>query len=91
MRSYDSTSRSTAAAVRTVCPAPAATTYAEYAPSTVPPRRVSAVTSTEAVPPAGTVRVEAPRVKKLTGAALPFGPVAVDVSFSVTSSVPRLR
>lgn len=68
-----------------------ATTYAEYVPSAVPPRRVSAVTSTEAVPFAGTVRVEAPRVKKPAGAALPFGPVAADVSFSVTSSVPRLR
>lgn len=67
--SYDSTSRCTAAAVRTDWPPPVATTYAEYAPSTVPPSFVFAVRSTEAVPPAGTVTFVAPSSKKPAGAA----------------------
>ncbi|CAM5247612.1 hypothetical protein SHIRM173S_06066 [Streptomyces hirsutus] len=58
----------------------------------VPPSLVLTVKSTEAVPPAGTVTVVAPRVKKPAGAALPLGSAAGgDVGFRVTSVVPRLR
>ncbi len=77
--------------MRTVCPPPVATTYAEYVPSSVPPRRVSAVSATCAVEPAGTVIRSAPRVKKPAGAGLPCGPVPVAFRSSVTSLVPRLR
>ncbi len=91
MTSYDSTSRCTAAAVRIVWPPPVAVTYEEYAPSTVPPSLVLTVNGTEALPPAGTVTEVAPSLKKPAGAAWPFGLVAVDASFSVTSFVPRLR
>ncbi|MGY3680215.1 hypothetical protein ACVWXU_003838 [Streptomyces sp. TE33382] len=89
--SYDSASRSTAAAVRTVCPPPVPTTYAEYVPSAVPPSRVSVLSATSALPPAGTVTLSAPRVKKPAGAGLPWGPVPVTVRSRVTSLVPRLR
>lgn len=50
--SYDSTSRSTDTVDRTVKPAPDAVTVAAKWPSS-PPTRVSAVTSTEAVPRPG--------------------------------------
>ena len=55
----------------------------------MPPSLVLTVRSTEAVPPAGTVSVLAPSVKKPAGAAWPFGLVAVTARFSVTSVVPR--
>lgn len=89
--SYDSTSRCTAAAVRTLCPPPVAVTYAEYPPSRVPPSRVFTVRSTEALSPAGTVTSVAPSVKKPSGTGRPLGSVAVMARLSVTSSVPRLR
>lgn len=89
--SYDSTSRCTAAAVRTLCPPPVAVTYAEYAPSTVPPSLVSTVKSTETFPRAGTVTFVAPSLKKPAGTAWPLGLVAVVDRVSVTSFVPRLR
>jgi hypothetical protein len=91
--SYDSTSRLTAAAVRTVwLPSVAvAVTYALYEPSTLPPRVESAVTVASAVPPAGTVTWGWSRVKKPVGAALPLGSVAARERSRVTSVVPRLR
>src|SRR5215510_14675489 len=89
VRLYVGVSLSTPTGTTTVWPPPVAVIRPLYSPS-APPRLVSDVACTDAVPPAGTVTESALSLSAPAGAAAPFGPFSTDANDNVTAASPRL-